>query len=291
LVNSKSNFYSKRILPPNSAHSAQPACPLPQPWPAGRPNPPRPKPPSPLGLSAGQPAHAISVFYRRRFPLRFTPSRAGLLPLVSLTTGPRLSASSPTSSRLSSPTPPLILGHRAPLRSAPRVPLDHYHLVFISPPLIPLLNLTSSRTSSMSLKTLTLALTAPATSPRRSPDSYKGRAISPSFTAPLPTLISLSPSSSLSLTERRHHHAFPAVARPPRRRSSPGEALDELSVLPSPFCAPAGELRRTGAAGGRAPVSTLSCPLSTSASVHGGPSAPGRSMETWTRSTNLSVGN
>jgi hypothetical protein len=144
LVNSKSNFYSKRILLPNSAHSAQLACPLPRPWPAGRPkpsNPPRPKPPSPLGLSAAQPAHASGVFYRRRFPLRFMPSRAGHLPLVSLTTGPRLLASSPTSSRLSLPAPPTIPGHRAPLRSATRVPSDHYHLAFISPPLIPLLNL------------------------------------------------------------------------------------------------------------------------------------------------------
>jgi hypothetical protein len=137
LVNSKSNFYSKRILLPNSAHSAQPACPLPRPWPAGWPkpsNPPRPKPSSPLGLSAARPAHAFGVFYRRRFPLRFTPSRAGCLPLVSLTTGPGLSALSPTSSHPSLPAPPPIPGHRAPLRSAPRVPL-------ISPPLIPLLNL------------------------------------------------------------------------------------------------------------------------------------------------------
>jgi hypothetical protein len=86
----------------------------------------------------------------------------------------------------------------------------------------------------MSLKTLTPALTAPATSPQRSPDPYKGRATSPS--------------SSLPLTERRHHRAIPVVARPPRRRSSPGEALDELPMLPSPFCATAGELRRTGAA-------------------------------------------
>jgi hypothetical protein len=167
------------------------------------------------------------------------------------------------------------------------VPSDHYHPAFISPPLIPLLNLSSSRPSSMLLKTLTPALTAP----RRSPDSYKGRAISPSFTAPLPALISLSLSCSLSLTERRHHRAFPADARPPRRRSSPGEALDEFPVLPSPFCAPAGELRHTGAAGGRAPVSTPPYPLSAPASVHGGPSAPGRSRETWTRSTDLSVGN
>jgi hypothetical protein len=160
------------------------------------------------------------------------PSRAGRLPVISLTTGPRLSASSPTSSRPSAPAPPPIPGHRAPLRSAPRVPSDHYYLAFISPPLIPLINLSSSRPSSMSLKTLTPALTAPATSPRRSPDPYKGRAIPPSFTAPLPALISPSPSSSLSLTERRHHRAFPVIARPPRRRSSPGEALDEL---PSPF--------------------------------------------------------
>jgi hypothetical protein len=122
LVNSKSNFYSKRNLPPNSAHSAQPACPLPRPWPADRPkpsNPPRPEPPSPLGLSATRPAHAFSVFYRRRFPLWFTPSRDGHLPLVSLTTGPRLSASSP---------PPAARArlrcHRFPIterRSAPRL--------------------------------------------------------------------------------------------------------------------------------------------------------------------------
>jgi hypothetical protein len=238
LVDSKSNFYLKRILLPNSAYSAQSAYPLPRPWPAGRPkpsNPPRPKPPSPLGLSAARPAHTFGIFYRRRFPLRFTPSRAGRLLLVSLTTGPQLSHSSPTSSRPSSPTPPPIPGHRAPLRSAPRVPSDHYKLAFISPPLIPLLNLSSSRLSSMSLRTLTPSLTAPATSPRRSPDPYKGRAISPSFTAPLPALIPPSLSSSLSLTECRHHRAFPVVARPPRRRSSPGEALDEL---PSPFCAP-----------------------------------------------------
>jgi hypothetical protein len=219
------------------------------------------------------------------------PSRAGRLPLVSLTTGPRLSASSPTSSHPSSPVPPPIPGHRAPLRSAPQVPSDHYHLAFISPPLIPLLNLSSSWSSSTSLKTLTPALTTPATSPRRSPDPYKGRAISLSFTTPLPGLISLSPSSSLSLTKRRHHRAFPVVTRPPRRHSSPGEALDELPVLPSPFCAPAGLLRRTEAAEGRGPVSTPPCPLSAPASVHDGLSAPGRSTETWTRSTDLSVGN
>jgi hypothetical protein len=128
-------------------------------------------------------------------------------------------------------------------------------------------------------------------SPAPPPTPYKRRATSPSFTAPFPTLISLSSSSNLPLTERRHHRAFPVIARPPRRRSSPGEALDELPVPPSLFCAPAGELWRTGAAGGRAPVSASSCPLSAPASVHGGPSAPGRSTETCTQSMNYPLGN
>jgi hypothetical protein len=132
-------------------------------------------PPATPSLQAklARPAHAAraSVVSSReiRFPLRFTPSRAGRLPLVSLTIGPRLSAPSPTSSRPSSPAPPPILGHRAPLSSTPRVPSNRYHLAFISPPLIPHLNLSSSRQSSMALKPLTSVLTAPATPPQRSP--------------------------------------------------------------------------------------------------------------------------
>jgi hypothetical protein len=175
---------------------------------------------SPRGLSAGQPAHAFSVFCRSRFPLQFAPSRAGRLPRISLTSGPRMSDSSPTSGRPSSPAPPPIPGHQAPLRSAPRVLSNLYHLAFISPPLIPLLNLSSSRPSSMSLRTLIPALTAPATSPRRSPDPYKRRATPPSFTAPLPALNLLSPSCSPSLTERRRHRALP------RRRPSSSTPLE-----------------------------------------------------------------
>jgi hypothetical protein len=38
-------------------------------------------------------------------------------------------------------------------------------------------------------------------------------------------------------------------------------------------------------------VSTPPCPLYAPASVHGGPSAPGRSTEMWTRSTNYPLGN
>jgi hypothetical protein len=107
-----------------------------------------PAAPSPQAEIA-RPAHparaSVASSREIHFPLRFTPSRAGRLLLISLTTGPRLSAPSPTSSRPSSPAPPPIPGHRAPLSSTPRVPSNRYHLAFISPPLIPLLNLSSSR--------------------------------------------------------------------------------------------------------------------------------------------------
>jgi hypothetical protein len=143
----------------------------------------------------------------------------------------------------------------------------------------------------MALKPLTPALTArpplPSAPPAPIKDEHPPRA-SPHLS---PLSFSLSRSSSLPLTEHRHHRAFPVVARPPRRRSSSGEALIKLPVLPSLFCAPAGELRRTGAAGGRAPVSAPLCPLSAPTSVHGEPSAPGRSTGTWTRSTNYPLGN
>jgi hypothetical protein len=81
--------------------------------PAGpsHPTPPRPKPPSPLGLSAARPARAFGVFYRRRFPLRFTPSQASRFLPLSLPRGPHLSVSSspprrPTPVRIF-PAPPL----------------------------------------------------------------------------------------------------------------------------------------------------------------------------------------
>jgi hypothetical protein len=45
----------------------------------------------------------------------------------------------------------------------------------------------------------------------------------------------------------------------PRRRPSSCEARAELSLLLSLFCAPAGELWCTGAAGGHTPVSTPPC--------------------------------
>jgi hypothetical protein len=74
--------------------------------------------------------------------------------------------------------------------------------------------------SSMALNPLTPVLTATATPNRRSPDPYKRRATSPSFTAPLPAPISLSPRLSSPLTERHH---LPVLHRHRQASSAPPE--------------------------------------------------------------------
>jgi hypothetical protein len=163
------------------------------------------------------------------FSLLVRAFRAGRFSLVSVSSGPWLSASSLTSGRLSLAASPPPLGHPALPSSAPRVPPSHYHPAFI-PPLIPLL----TPPSSMALKQLTPALT-PATPPRRSPDPYKRRAPPPDFTAPLPASILLSPCSSIASTERRRLRFCTAIARPPRRLSNSGEALDRTLVSSSSF--------------------------------------------------------
>jgi hypothetical protein len=156
--------------------------------------------------------------------------------LVSLSSGPQLSAPSLTSGRLSSPAPPPLSGHPAPPRSAPRVPLSRYHPAFISHP------------HNSPLKPQPPLQGAPLT-------PIKGRAPPPDFTAPLPTPLRFSPRSSLASTECRRLGFCTTVARPPRHHPSSGEARAELPMLLSLFCAPAGELWCTGAAGGRTPGS------------------------------------
>jgi hypothetical protein len=104
--------------------------------------------------------------------------RAGRLSHVSLSTGSQMSVPSPTSSRPSSPAPPPIPGHRAPLSSAPRVPLSRYHLALISPPLISLLNLSSSRPVFNGVKAINAGVNRPGQAStlaelhRTSPRSY-----------------------------------------------------------------------------------------------------------------------
>jgi hypothetical protein len=147
----------------------------------GRPCGPPGRPLSPASPLAAPPPQAKTVpagpssprvgrvFTENTSSLLDCAFRAGRLSHVFLSTGPQMSVPSPTFSRPSLPAPPPIPGHQALLRSAPRVPSSRYHLAFIFPPLISLLNLSSSRPSSMALKPITSALTAPATPPQCSP--------------------------------------------------------------------------------------------------------------------------
>jgi hypothetical protein len=71
------------------------------------PSPPAaPSPQAEIARPTHPPRASIAYSWEIRFPIRFTPSRAGRLPVISLTTGPRLLAPSPTFSRSSSPAPP-----------------------------------------------------------------------------------------------------------------------------------------------------------------------------------------
>jgi hypothetical protein len=141
LVNSKIQFLIQKFFFWISARpTLQPTRPLSPASPLAAP------PPQAETIPVGPSSPCVGrVFTGNTSSLLVRAFRAGRLSLVSLTTGARLSAPSPTSSRPSSPAPPLIPGHRAPLSSAPRVPSSHYHLVFISPPVISLLNLSSRR--------------------------------------------------------------------------------------------------------------------------------------------------
>jgi hypothetical protein len=127
------------------------------------------------------------------------------------------------------------------------VPSSRYQLAFISPPLISLLNLSSSRPVFNGVKAINTSVNRPGTPPRHSLGPYKRRAPSPSFTAPLPAPISLSPRMSSPLTERHcllilHHHrpassAPLSVLRPRRRalapRSGQRPSSGERDAVPS----------------------------------------------------------
>jgi hypothetical protein len=140
LINSKIQFLIQKFFFLISARSTlRPTRPLSPVSPLAAPSfTGRKRPAGPSSPRVGR------IFAGNTFSFSVHTFRAGRLSHVSLSTGPQMSVSSPTSSRLSSPAPPPIPGHRAPLSSAPRVPSSRYHLAFISPPLISLLNLSSS---------------------------------------------------------------------------------------------------------------------------------------------------
>jgi hypothetical protein len=131
----------------------------------------------------------------------------------------------------------------------------------------------------MAVKPLTPVINSWPPLPGAPPALIKGRGAPPVITAPHLALNHSLPSPQLLLTGRRRlpilHHCRPASTAPP----SSGETRAEFPSLPSLFCTPASELWHTGADGGQAPVSAPPCPLSAPASVHGGPSTPGRSTD------------
>jgi hypothetical protein len=106
-----------------------------------------------------------------------------------------------------------------------------------------------------------------------SPDTIKGRGAPPAITTLTPALL-----CSLPSPQPPPHRAltaaapFPSVARPPRRRSSSGEALNGFPDPDSPSSAPSPAALSPGVAGGRAPASSRGRPWPP---VHGGPGRHG----------------
>jgi hypothetical protein len=109
------------------------AQPTPRPsWPLAQPAHRPHRPPQAESTRTAHPARASVTSSRKiRFPFRFTPSRAGRLSLISLSTRPHLSDSPPSPRRL---TPVRNSPRRCP---TPRMPRAFTTLPHHSPPLIP----------------------------------------------------------------------------------------------------------------------------------------------------------
>jgi hypothetical protein len=142
----------------------------------------------------------------------------------------------------------------------------------------------------MALKSLTPALTGPATPPRRSPGPYKRRAPSLSFTAPLPAPLSLSPRLSSPLTERRHlpilHHRRPASSAPPEPRSGPSRVPHiSLSLLRPRRRASVHRSGRRPSSGERTTVPSVRATVGPRCTAR-----PAPEYRVWTRCTGLTVG-
>jgi hypothetical protein len=124
LVNSKIQFLIRKFF---SLLSAQPT---PRPvWPLSQ---PAHRPRHPRKLKSSRPPHparaSVASSQKIRFPFRITPSRAGRLSLVSLSTGPHLSDSPP------SPRWPTPVGNPLCRRSPMLLPTPRMPPSFYSPP-------------------------------------------------------------------------------------------------------------------------------------------------------------
>jgi hypothetical protein len=127
LVNSKIQFLIRKFF---SLLSARPT-----PWPARPLAQPAHRPRCPRRTKSSRPAHparaSVASSRKIRFPFRITPSRAGRLSLVSLSTGPHLSDSPP------SPRRPTSVGNPPRRCPAPRMPPSFYNPPLSLSPLIP----------------------------------------------------------------------------------------------------------------------------------------------------------
>jgi hypothetical protein len=200
--------------------------------------PRRPKPPRPTHL----PRASVASSQEYVFPFGSCLSSWPPLPHLSIKRAPTVSSIShlqPPELARAAPAfrPPSAAQLRASGATEPLPP--RLHFPSLNSPLKP------SRIFN-GVKAINAGVNPLATTPRRSPHPYKRRAPPPEFTAPLPASLHFSPRSSLPLTERRHVRFCTTVARLPRRRPSPGEALAELPVHSSLCCAPTGELWCTG---------------------------------------------
>jgi hypothetical protein len=192
------------------------------------------------------------------FSLLVRAFRAGRLSLISLSSGPRLSALSITSGRPSSAVPPPPPGHPAPPSSAPRVPPSRYHPAFIPPlnsplkPHPPVFN---------HVKAINVGVNPRPPLPGGPPTPIKGEhqpRTSPHLSQPLfsslhaQALLPPSAAASGSAPPSPGHH----VAPPPRVRPS-----TEPWRAPHPSRAVAASFRRPGRPLGRAPASPCRRPL------------------------------
>jgi hypothetical protein len=211
----KNQFLIRKFFSLLSARpTPRPVRPLAQP--AHRPRRPR----RPKSSWPAHPARASVVSSRKIcFPFQITPSRAGCLSLVALSTRPHLSDSPPSPRR---PTPvgnPRCRRSLAPL-PAPRMPPSFYSTPSSISPLHPLQTKPlRALTPSMALKPLTPVINSRPPLPGAPPAPIKGQGPPPAITTPHLALNHSLPSPQLLLTERRRlpvlHHGRPASTAPP----------------------------------------------------------------------------
>jgi hypothetical protein len=232
----------------------------------------------------------VSVAYLRKYVFPFGSRLPSWLPPSRLSVKWDLAVGFVLSPALSDPGRVTADFHRAAApraaRSPSRMPPSYYRPPITSPSSNHALTRRNEPNYSAIEAPLLAGRYSPAFAPRAAPAPYKRRAPPLGFTAPLPASLLFSPRLSIALTEHRRRRFYTTVARPPRRSSTSGEALDRTLSNSSSFPCSRGELSWTGAPVGRAPVSSSG---RRQRPVHGGPELRW-STDSWTRSMGFPLG-